>query len=210
MQRIKSLDETIFWWVNGHHSTLLDWMLWCFSQAWCWAVVLLAAYLFLTVKHDRRNWLWVLVGIGVCFLLADQISNNAIKEGVQRLRPCHELEGVRIFHTGKGGMYGFVSSHAANAFAVAMFISLLYGRKRTRNGGGSESASEEGKKPLRSVWVTVLMFAWALVVGYSRPYLGKHYPGDVVCGALLGIGIGAAVYFVMSRIRRRIPTRSSE
>ncbi len=198
MSKIISLDQNAFWWINDHHYTWLDWVLWCFSQPWSWAIVILSIFTIITIRHDRKSWLWVLAGIGLCFLLADQISSNAIKDGVQRLRPCYELEGVRMFNTGKGGLYGFVSSHSANAFAIAMFLSLMYGgrKRRTENEG------------YRSAVIPYVMFGWALIVGYSRPYLGKHYPGDVVCGALLGIGVGATIYFVISRIRAIIASKS--
>ncbi len=215
MDRIIALDKELFWWINGHHSGWLDWTMWVFSQSFSWLIVLLAVFIFITLRRDRRSWLWVLAGLGLCFLLADQISNEAIKEGVQRLRPCHELEGVRMFRTNKGGQYGFVSSHAANAFAVAMFLSLMYGGKRKAESGERKAESvganscvrpESGK---RSALLPVLLFAWASITGYSRAYLGKHYPGDIVCGALLGIGVGALVYFVISSIRRRIASKSS-
>ena len=198
MQQIEMLDRSLFWWINSHHSGFLDWTLWCFSQHWSWAIVILAAYILTTIRHDRRSWLWVLAGIALCFLLADQISNNAIKDGVQRLRPCHAMEDVRMFHTSKGGLYGFVSSHAANSFAIAMFFSLMYGGKKAGKDHGGRWSSP---------WVASLMFVWALVVCYSRPYLGKHYPGDIVGGALLGTGVGAAVYFAISRIRLWISSR---
>ncbi len=211
MTRIITLDQTVFRWVNGHHSDWLDWTMWCFSQGWSWLIVILSAYIFITLRHDRKGWLWVLAGIGLCFLLADQISTNAIKEGVQRLRPCHELEGVRMFHTGKGGLYGFVSSHSANAFAIAMFFSLMYGGRRKAESGKRKAESGEPKtenEGFKSAVLPYLMFGWAMTTGYSRVYLGKHYPGDVVCGALLGIGVGAAVYFAISRIRRRAASKS--
>lgn len=192
---MEAIDRSLFWWINSHNNTFLDWTLWTFSQHWSWLIVILLVYVFTTLRHDRGNWLCVLVGVALCFLLADQISNNAIKEGVQRLRPCHAMEGVRMFHTGKGGLYGFVSSHAANSFAIAMFFSLLYG------GGKKEGARWRGE------WVPWVMFVWAVVVCYSRAYLGKHYPGDLVCGALLGLGVGALVYFAMSRIKLWISSR---
>lgn len=196
MEQIIAIDKSLFWWINSHHNTWLDWTMWTFSQSFSWLIVILAVFVLVTLRQDRRSWLWILAGIGVCFLLADQISNEAIKEGVQRLRPCYEMEGVRMFHTGKGGMYGFVSSHAANAFAVAMFVSLMYGGKR----------NEESRK--RRIALPILLFGWAAITGYSRAYLGKHYPGDIICGALLGIGVGALVYFVISSIRRRIASKS--
>lgn len=189
MNRIELFDESLFRWINGHHCTMLDWTMWTFSQSWSWLIVILLVYIFITLRTDRKNWMWILLGVALCFLLADQISNNALKDGVQRLRPCYQLPDVRMFRTGKGGLYGFPSSHAANAFSVAMFLSLAYGRKH---------------KTL--AWI---IFSWATIVAYSRPYLGKHYPADILCGALLGLGIGAAVYFVISRIRARTSSTRS-
>lgn len=205
MEKIKALDEGFFWWINSHHAPLFDWTLWIFSQPWSWLIVLLAVYAVVVLRHDRKNWLWILIGIALCFLLADQISNNAIKDGVQRLRPCYAFENVRMFHTGRGGSYGFVSSHAANAFAVAMFLSLAYGGRRKKMGGEKSPTDNSYKSPP----LPYLLIVWAAIVGYSRIYLGKHFPGDVVCGGLLGLGIGATVYFAISRIRRWISSRRS-
>ena len=198
MERIITFDQSVFRWINGHSSGWLDWTLWSFSQGWSWLVIILAAFLFVAYRSERKNWLWLLIGLALCFLLADQISTNAIKDGVQRLRPCYELEDVRMFHTGKGGHYGFVSSHAANAFAVAMFLGLMY-KNRKRE-------TEEKRRVPKTF--SFLMFTWAVIVCYSRCYLGKHYPGDVVCGALLGLGVGALVYFVICKIRSWISSRS--
>ena len=129
-----------------------------------------------------------------------------------RLRPCHALENVRMFHTNKGGLYGFVSSHAANSFAIAMFLSLMYGGKKKIivNNKKSDTWLRCMGSGYKAPWIPYFMFVWAAVVGYSRPYLGKHYLGDVVCGAILGIGIGAAVYFVILKIRAFIVSKSSE
>lgn len=207
MERLIEFDTTVFRWINGHHNDMLDWLLWTVSQHWCWVVVIVAVYLLVTLRRDRRSWAWVLLGIALCFLLADQISNNVIKDGVQRLRPCWGLEDVRMFHTSKGGQYGFVSSHASNVFALAMFFSLLYGGKRRR--GQQDKGGGDSTEPYRAAWLPWVLMAWACLVGYSRCYLGKHYPGDVVCGAFLGLGVGALVYFVISRIRRLIASRSS-
>lgn len=199
MERIITFDQSVFRWINGHSSGWLDWTLWSFSQGWSWFVIILTAFLFVAYRSERKNWLWLLIGLALCFLLADQISTNAIKDGVQRLRPCYELEDVRMFRTGKGGHYGFVSSHAANAFAVAMFLSLMYKNRRKETEEENRSANQT---------FSILMFTWAAIVCYSRCYLGKHYPGDVVCGALLGLGVGALVYFVICKIRSWISSRS--
>lgn len=115
-----------------------------------------------------------LAGILLTFLLTDQVSSSLIKEWVQRVRPCHVPQWEDRIHLleGKGGLYSFVSSHAANVFGLATFTGLVYRKK----------------------WYTTSMLIWAFLVSYSRIYVGKHFPADVVCGALAGMLLGWIVY----------------
>jgi undecaprenyl-diphosphatase len=69
-----------------------------------------------------------------------------------------------------GGKYGFVSSHASNTFGIAAFLTPIFRKYRP--------------------WPAILLFLWAFISSYSRIYLGFHYPGDIVCGALLGMLVG--------------------
>ena len=186
IESLNAWDHQLFWWINSHHCAVSDWVLWTFSQAWSWPLVILAAYLTVCKRLGWKHLLPVFVGIGLCFLLGDRLSVMCFKDNVMRLRPCHEMEGVRMFLTRCGGRYGFVSSHAANCTAVAVFLSLL------------GSIPKPGRKPLKAL--PYLMALWVLIVGYSRPYLGKHFPGDVVCGTLLGLGIGALLYFIYCKV----------
>lgn len=179
MSELETLDTVAFYWINQHHFAIADWILWVSSQGWSWAIVLAAVFCLTTLRHEPRKWWIVLLGIGLCFLLSDRISVLCFKDTFQRLRPCQTLEGVRMFRTSCGGLYGFVSSHAANVFSLALFLSLRYRQNRL---------------------VPTMLFVWAAVVCYSRPYLGKHYPGDVVCGALLGLCIGIVVYLIIQKV----------
>ena len=88
-----------------------------------------------------------------------------------------------MFRTHCGGQYGFVSSHAANAFAIATFLILRY---------------------RRHFWACLLLLLWAVLTCYSRAYLGKHYPGDLVCGAALGALIGWCVYLLTHFVGKKI------
>ena len=192
MSDLEQLDTSLFLWINRHHCEATDWVLWVSSQGWSWIVVILLAFSLTTLRREPRRWWLVLAGIGLCFLLADRISVLCFKDVFCRLRPCQTIEGVRMFRTSCGGLYGFVSSHAANVFALAMFLSLRF-RNKGHHG-----------------WMfTLLIFLWAIVVCYSRPYLGKHYPGDVVCGAALGLCIGTVVYFAIQGIEKLIYKRHS-
>lgn len=107
--------------------------------------------------------------IALVIILSDQISVNFFKEIFLRLRPCHNPEISNLVHTvdGCGGQYGFVSSHASNTFALAVFLGLIF------------------KKHLS--YLLHIMLVWAAIVSYSRIYVGVHYPADILCGALLGV-----------------------
>ena len=189
LETLNDLDTQLFYLINGHHCTVLDWVLWTLSQHWCWAIVLLLSFGLITLRHDARRWWLVLAGIVLCFLLADQGSVHLFKETVGRLRPCHALEEVRMFRTHCGGQYGFVSSHAANAFAIVTFLVLRY-RKHTV--------------------ACLLLTLWAVATCYSRAYLGKHYPGDLLCGALFGAVIGLAVWGLSTWIEKKLPVSETK
>ncbi|MBR1517828.1 MAG: phosphatase PAP2 family protein [Bacteroidales bacterium] len=197
---LDTLDTQLFLWINHHHSPWADWLLWSVSQTWSWAVVLIAVFCLLTLRREPRQWWVVGLGIILCFLLSDRISVLCFKDVVCRLRPCHVLEDVRMFRTHCGGQYGFISSHAANVFSLTMFFALRYGKNGVRS---------ISRRPAPSWVAPVLLFLWACLVAYSRPYLGKHYPGDCVCGAIVGMAMGALVFFLLERIPWTRSHRSS-
>lgn len=128
----------------------------------------------LSSKKYRGQTFFVILAIALTVTICDQVSSSMIKPAVERLRPSHSLEISGMLHyvnNYHGGRFGFCSSHAANATGVFMLISLLF-RKR---------------------WITYPLLVWTVLVCYSRIYLGVHYPGDIICGALIGVGAG---YFV--------------
>jgi undecaprenyl-diphosphatase len=170
---LEHLDQQALLFLNSLTSPFFDQVMYTISGKVIWIPLYLAILIYLGVKY-KRKFLIIILFIILAATLADQIS-VLIKNLVLRLRPCHEpsLEGLVHLVKGEcGGMYSFVSSHATNSFNVAL-ISLLFIRKR---------------------WFTISIILWASVVGYSRIYLGVHYPGDVICGSLLGAFIGWSIY----------------
>ena len=103
-----------------------------------------------------------------------------------RLRPCHEPELQSLVHLVNnhcGGQFGFVSSHAANVFGLAFFMGQLF-------------------KRFSKLWMPLLII-WALVVSYSRIYLGVHYPFDVICGAILGILLAQMMLILLKILNKK-------
>lgn len=192
LETLIDLDTQCFYWINQHHSPICDWVMWLASAKWTQAVIIGVLFAYLCTQQQRRRSIVLLLGIGLCFLLSDRISVVCFKDVVCRLRPCHALADVRMFRTQCGGLYGFVSSHAANIFALVLYL-VLYHNKLTR----------PKRHRCNTVVFGIALFAWALLIGYSRPYLGKHYPGDVLCGAIVGLAIGGLVYLASRWAIRR-------
>src|SRR5450759_2724918 len=171
---LERLDQQLFLFLNSLNSPFWDQVMHAISGKVIWAPLYLSILIFLGIKY-KRKFLIILLFLILAVTLADQFSVQLLKNLVQRLRPCHEASREGLVHLVNGecgGKFGFVSSHAANSFNVAL-ISLLFIKKR---------------------WFTISIILWALVVGYSRIYLGVHYPGDVICGSILGALIGWSIY----------------
>ena len=139
--------------------------------------------LLLVVRQFKKKALLIVLSIVVLITLSDQ-GSGLIKRSIARYRPCHNLNIQEHVHliNGCGGKFGFVSSHAANAFALASFLSVLL-KGRAKN-------------------FTAFIFTWASVVSFSRIYSGVHYPADIVGGALLGCALGyliSSLYFYAAK-----------
>jgi undecaprenyl-diphosphatase len=183
---LERLDQQLFLFLNSFHSPFWDKVMNIISGTSTWIPLYLVILVYLGFKL-KRKFIALLIVIAIAVTLSDQIS-VLIKNSVQRFRPCHqpELEGmVHIVNGYCGGLYGFVSSHASNCFMVATLCALM----------------------IRQRWFTISMFTWAAVIGYSRIYLGVHYPGDVVCGALLGAIVGYAIYKLYQYTDRKLLPR---
>lgn len=170
-------DKVITLAINSCHSPFYDNFFYIYTQTWTWIPAILLLLVWMWRKGGVRS-LYVVAGIALCILLSDQISSSLLKPLVARLRPTYNPEIADLIHTVngyRGGRYGFVSSHAANAATFVTFTALVF----------------------RNRLYTILLSLWAFFTAYSRVYLGVHYVGDVLCGALIGVLVGMGVYFVL-------------
>jgi len=169
----EQLDQQVFLFLNSLNSPFWDKVMSTISLVVVWVPLYLAIILYLGFRYKKK-----LLVIFLFIILAVSFTDQTallIKNTVERLRPCHEpsLEGLIHLVKGRcGGKFGFVSSHAANSFNVAL-LSLMFIRRR---------------------WYSISIIIWAALVGYSRIYLGVHYPGDVLFGSILGAFTGWGVY----------------
>lgn len=186
MERLNQLDHDLFLILNGLHNAFLDELMFLVSEKYIWIpLYILLAYLLF--KQYRWKFVWIIFLTALLILFSDQLS-VFIKNTTGRLRPCHEptLEGlVHVVKNKCGGSYSFVSSHASNHFALATWFGLLFRTHYAYKG-------------------FTCLYIWAALIGYSRIYLGKHYPGDIFFGALLGIFIGLLFYYLFTIIKRKI------
>lgn len=181
---LKNIDQQLFLWLNGQHSGFFDQIMYFISGKYEW-IPLYAAMLGFIIWRYRWRSLWIVLAVVVMITLSDQIA-NLLKSGVKRLRPCKDPEIGHLVHLVNNycrGTYGFVSGHAANSFALATFMSLLF----------------------RMKWITLGLMIWAVLVSYSRIYLGVHYPGDVLGGALIGVLLAWGIHVALVRMKCLTP-----
>jgi len=187
IEQLVQWDIAFFLSLNKWHSPFWDQVMWFISAKESWYPVY-AVILFFIFRKQKYYGFVTLVFIALLITLADQLSVHAFKEVFERLRPCHTPQLQGLVHTvnGKcGGQYGFVSSHASNFFALATFLSFYFQRR----------------------YLSILFLVLAAIVGYSRIYLGVHFPLDVICGGLLGVVVGVLVNALYQYTLKRVKNK---
>ncbi|SDJ79721.1 undecaprenyl-diphosphatase [Catalinimonas alkaloidigena] len=184
LEAIKQADREGFLWLNGHHAEWLDVVMYWVSDRWIWIPFYLWLIYLIFRTYGRQGWV-LLLGLVVATALADRISSGFFKPYFERLRPCHDpllADRVHLLQAHCGGTYGFISSHAANTFALATYLWLAWRKK---------------------IPASALLFAWATLVSYSRIYAGVHFPLDVLTGGLLGVGLAFLCFRSVAWIEER-------
>jgi undecaprenyl-diphosphatase len=184
MDYIANLDRELFFILNGLHASWLDPVMFYVSKTFT-SLPLYGFLLYLIIRTFKtQSWVPLLL-IALCITGTDRITSGLMKPTFERLRPTHEPMLQDRVHTVKGytgGKFGFASSHAANTFGVALFAFLLL-RTQYRGMG--------------------YLFLWAGIVSYTRIYLGVHYPGDILVGAVVGLLWGYGLFLLFSKYQKK-------
>lgn len=182
LSMLKAMDTMVFLTVNSHHNAYFDSVMWLVSGKLIWVPMYVSLFFVLLKNYSNKVVFAILLAIGVVILFTDSFTAQVIRPWVCRLRPSN-LDNpmssmVHIVDGYRGGAYGFPSNHASNTWGLAFFITFLFRRYK----------------------LTFFFFLWALLVCYSRMYLGVHYFGDLLIGGLLALAGASTVFYVFRKV----------
>lgn len=148
-----------------------------------WLPLYAFIFSFLAINFKKKG-LVIIVLLVLTVAISDQMTSSILKPLIHRLRPCNDPNLITYVRTIVGCKPGlsFPSAHAANHFAVAVFLGLIFLRKTNR--------------------VLIAGIVWALSVSFAQIYIGVHYPTDIVAGALTGIFCAFLIYYFYLRLFR--------
>jgi undecaprenyl-diphosphatase len=175
---LQSLDRALFFLLNEKgQNFFFDWFMPFMTNLHNFVYVLLALAVWIFWSRGKAGLVF-LVFVGLTLTITDQFSSHVLKNWIGRIRPCQVLPAVHML-TDCNTSFSFPSSHAVNIFASAFFLARLWPKL---------------------FW---LIYGIAAVVGYSRIYIGIHYPGDVLGGAGIGILIAWPMYWLQEKVAAR-------
>lgn len=183
---ILNLDLRLFYFINHDLANpVFDVLMPVFRNKFTWIPVY-ALIVWQLIRQFKKRGALAIVLLLLCFAATDQLSAGIIKKQVKRMRPCNQpaLEKYVQERVDCGTGLSFPSSHAANHFAVSVFLSVLFYRR----------------------WKPVLPLSlfWAALVCFAQVYVGVHFPVDVLCGALIGACTGTVFALIFNRTARYI------
>lgn len=166
---LKALDKKIFLFIhNGLSNSFFDFIMPWIRDKYFWIPLYIVFLLMLVYYFRKKSWIVIFASLTVVGI-SDFISSGIFKPLFHRLRPCQNPELVSHIHNiiTCGSGFSFVSSHAANHFALAVFLGLIFNEKLK--------------------WLLPVLLFWAALICFAQVYVAYHYPADVAIGAIVGI-----------------------
>ncbi|MCX6186507.1 MAG: phosphatase PAP2 family protein [Bacteroidetes bacterium] len=186
IERVIQIDKSFFIAINnGLANPFFDWLCPILRNQSTWYILYVIFIYFIIKKYGIQSWK-ILLSVAIMIVCSDQFSANLIKNTFQRIRPCSEpsLQGITRHLISSCNGFSFISAHATNHFAIAVFVSFFL-----------KSYSK---------WIFPLLLLWASSIAFSQVYVGVHYPLDVFVGAIIGSLIG----FAFSRYTQKYITHA--
>lgn len=172
-ESLKQLDQLFFLFVNLKLANpVTDFIMPIITYGQGIVAIYLSCLIIMLWKGDRQLRWMVLFSI-IILILCDQTASTLLKKWLCRPRPCHIMDGINLL-VNCGGGWSMPSSHATNVFGQFIFFSFFY---------------------KKYAW---LLLCYAVLVAVSRVFVGVHYPGDILVGALVGGVIGLIMVPIFS------------
>lgn len=185
MEQLIELDKQLFLHIHRDlSSTYLDDFMLFMRDAKSWTLLYLYI-MFLAIRKYKLNGLLFIVLVAIIVIITDRFSAGLMKPFFERLRPCHNpnfiAEGYIRNLLNCGGQYGFISSHATNHFGLAVAFTWFF------------------KQLSNYKFTNWIFYVWAGLISFAQVYVGKHYPADIIVGAIFGILIGFLILKIYIR-----------
>jgi len=174
LEELLRIDEALFLYLNGMGDPVWDGFWLYLSRTLSLITIPIFLFvIFLSYRYFEWKKTLLIIVIAILLLASTELLSILFKNSIARLRPCYHAEiskTMRFVKNYCGGQYGYFSAHAANSWAFASFFGILF-QKKTK-------------------YVLLFLPIWALLVSYSRIYLGVHFPLDVITGMAVGLLFG--------------------
>lgn len=184
IQNLIEWDREVTVSLNGSDSLFMDNFAWLHTNPWFWIPLAVVAIFVIIRNIQPKKLIFALAAIVLTVVICDQLSSSLCKPLFERLRPSRDLmilDSIDTVRGYRGGLYGFFSGHAANSFGLAVLFALF----------------------IRNWVLSVGIISWATLNAYIRVYLGVHFLGDVLTGAVVGTLVAVIIYLIYKLLTER-------